>query len=360
MKKGNFIQPSKRLQFGNVVSGGTTQRRRAQEGDKTYTKAVQVPSGARTDKSSRIVYDADGNRIGRRVAGSRPMYVPDKKNAGSLSKQGAENINRSRGRTKKEIAQGTPSNRDMPRGAQPAPRRQAQPDGPAAPSRPAPRRPAPAPARRPSPRMEKVQSRSAKPLDSTGPKKSLQVAKPAAKPGASSAPASSGNKRVDKIKARAEKRVNKIQDRRAKAGKRGAVKEARKAGRAMVKEAKGKPMKKRMAGGLGAAAALGGAAGSLMQNSDNPTMQKIGKGLSTASNVAGAVSGGLPGLAKKAAGAGAPAPAKYGKIKAKKGTLKEPTNAGLKKLPKNVRNKMGFKKAGGMKDRRKGGYGKKK
>jgi len=349
MKKGSFIQPSKRLQFGNVVSGGTTQRRRAQEGDKTYTKAVQVPSGARTDKSSRIVYDADGNRIGRRVAGSRPMYVPDKKNAGSLSKQGAENINRSRGRTKKEIAQGTPSNRDMPRGAQPAPRRQAQPDGPAAPSRPAPRRrPAPAPARRPSPRVEKLQGKSAGPIDSKAPKQSLKVAKPAPKPAASSAPASSGNKRVDKIRARAEKRVGKIQDRRAKAGKKAAAKEARKAGRAMVREAKGKPAKRQM-GGLGAASVVGGLAGQAMQRSENPTMQKIGKGLSAVSGVAGAVAPGAK-----------PAPAKYGKIKAKKGTLKEPTNSGLKKLPKNVRNKMGFKKSGGMKDRRKGGYGKKK
>lgn len=44
------------------------------------------------------------------------------------------------------------------------------------------------------------------------------------------------------------------------------------------------------------------------------------------------------------------------KIKAeskKDGGLKTPTNKGLKKLPKNVRNKMGFKKEGGLKDRRK-------
>ena len=68
----------------------------------------------------------------------------------------------------------------------------------------------------------------------------MKVSKPAPKPAASSAPASSGNKRVDKIKARAEKRVSKIQDRRARSNKRAAVKEARAAGRAMVKEAKGK------------------------------------------------------------------------------------------------------------------------
>lgn len=198
--------------------------------------------------------------------------------------------------------------------------------------------------------------------------------------------------RVDRIKDRAARRVDRIEgrkerraERRQKIGaakskvvgaidnargamarrqearkeRRADIKGAKSAAKQSIREAKGKPAKRQM-GGLGAAAALGGAAGSLMQNSDNPTMQKIGKGLSTASNVAGAVSGGLPGLAKKAAGAGTPAPAKYGKIKAKKGTLKEPTNAGLKKLPKNVRNKMGFKKAGGMKDRRKGGYGKKK
>jgi hypothetical protein len=45
------------------------------------------------------------------------------------------------------------------------------------------------------------------------------------------------------------------------------------------------------------------------------------------------------------------------KIKAeskKDGGLKTPTNKGLKKLPKSVRNKMGFKKNGGyMKDRTK-------
>jgi hypothetical protein len=43
------------------------------------------------------------------------------------------------------------------------------------------------------------------------------------------------------------------------------------------------------------------------------------------------------------------------KIKAeskKDGGLKTPTNKGLKKLPKTVRNKMGFKKTGGVKDRR--------
>jgi hypothetical protein len=226
MKKGSIIEPSKKLQFGDVIPGGN--RRRAAEGDKTYTKAVKVPDGARTDKSSRIVYDADGNRIGRRVAASRPMYVPDKKNAGSLSRQGAENINRSRGRTRAELDAGAPSNRDAGR------------QQPSTPS-PAPRRPRPAPApRRPEAAPERVASRSAKPISQAGPSKSLKVAKPAPKPAASSAPASSGNKRVDRIKAKAEKRVGKIQDRRARSSKRAAVKEARAAGRAMVKEAKGK------------------------------------------------------------------------------------------------------------------------
>lgn len=229
MRRGRIVEPSKKLEFGDVIPGGN--RRRAAEGDKTYTKAVKVPEGARTDKSSRIVYDADGNRIGRRVAASRPMYVPDKKNAGSLSRQGAENINRSRGRTRAELDAGAPSNRDAGR------------QQPSTPS-PAPRRPRPAPApapRRPEAAPERVASRSAKALSQpTGGSRSLKVAKPEPKPAAASAPASSGNKKVDKIKARAEKRVGKIQDRRARSSKRAAVKEARAAGRAMVKEAKGK------------------------------------------------------------------------------------------------------------------------
>ena len=119
-----------------------------------------------------------------------------------------------------------------------------------------------------------------------------------------------------------------------------------------------------MAGGLGAAAALGGAAGSMMQNSNNPTMQKIGKGLSTASNVAGVVSGGVPGLlAKKAgAGGGAPAAAKYGKMKGKKGMMKyRPGGAkpDYLDMDKDGNKKESMKKA--LKDRRgRGGYGKRK
>ena len=171
------------------------------------------------------------------------------------------------------------------------------------------------PKRTTPPKPEELKGRDAGPLPRKLPEQKLQVAKPS-KPSKPEASAPAGKKtRAEKIVARGTKRAQKIVDRRAK---RADVKSARAEARNIVRGAKGKPMKKRMAGGLGAAAALGGAAGSMMQNSDNPTMQKIGKGLSTASNVAGVVSGGVPGLLNKAAAGGgeaAPAAAKYGKMK---------------------------------------------
>lgn len=346
MSKGNYLDKGpKQLQFGDVVSGSTS---KAKAGDKTYSKAVGLPEGATT--RSGVVYDGDGNRIGKRVAASTPKYVPDTRNAGSRSKQAADYINRSRGKTKAEMEA---ERRERERNATTStvPRQSAEPDGPPAPSTPSqPRRRTPAPeARRPAPRMEKVESKKATTVQRDAPKKELMTAK--AKPSKPEASAPAGKKtRAEKIVARGRKRAQKVVDRRAK---RADVKSARAEARNIVRGAKGKPMKKRMVGGLGAAAALGGAAGGLMQNSDNPTVQKIGQGLSTVSNVAGMVGG-------KAAPA--PAAAKYGKMKGKKGMMKY--KAGGAKpdyldMDKDGNKKESMKKA--LKDRRsRGGYGKKK
>ena len=249
-KLGDYLgKGPKKLQFGNVVSGAPTKK--AKEGDKTYSKAVAVPEGSRTDKSSRIVYDSSGKRIGRRVAASTPKYVPDVRNAGSTSKQAAASINRSRGKTKAQMA----AERRSEAGRRPAPRQSAQPDGPAAPSRPAPRRPAPAPtpARRPAAAPSKVQAKGAKAVAQAGPSKSLKTDKPAAKASTPMA-AKKPSGRAAKVMARAETRAGRIQDRRGrrmmkkagKAGMRAEVKSARAAGRKMVKEAKGKAMMGKM------------------------------------------------------------------------------------------------------------------
>ena len=226
-KLGDYLDKGpKKLQFGDPIPGGS--RRRAAEGDKLYRAAVALPEGATTG-SGRIVYDKDGNRIGRRVAASTPKYVPDARNAGSRSKQSADYINRSRGRTKAEIAR-----------ERPAPRQSAQPDGPPAPPRrstPAqPRRRTPAP-RRPEAAPSKVASKGAKAIAQAGPSKSLKMSKPAAKTAAPVAEKKPTG-RAAKISARAERRVGRIKDRRAKkAGKsnmRAEVKSARAAGRKMV------------------------------------------------------------------------------------------------------------------------------
>lgn len=244
-KLGDYLgKGPKKLQFGSVVSGAPTKK--AKEGDKTFSKAVKVPEGARTDKSSRIVYDSSGKRIGRRVAGSRPMYVPDVRNAGSRSRQAAESINRSRGKTRAQME----AERRSEAGRRPAPRQSAQPDGPAAPSRPS----TPAPARRrPVAAPSRVQAKGPKAVAQTGPSKSLKTAKPTAKtstPMAEKKPTG----RAAKVMARAETRAGKIKDRRARKmakkmdrrGMRAEVKSARAAGRKMVKEAKGKAMMGKM------------------------------------------------------------------------------------------------------------------
>ena len=246
-KLGDYLgKGPKKLQFGNVVSGAPTKK--AKEGDKTYSKAVAVPEGSRTDKSSRIVYDSSGKRIGRRVAASTPKYVPDVRNAGSTSRQAAASINRSRGKTKAQMA----AERRSEAGRQPAPRQSAQPDGPAAPSRPRRSTPAPAP-RRPAAAPSKVQAKGAKAVAQAGPSKSLKTAKPAAKASTPMA-AKKPSGRAAKVMARAETRAGKIQDRRGrrmmkkagKAGMRAEVKSARAAGKKMVKEAKGKAMMGKM------------------------------------------------------------------------------------------------------------------
>lgn len=260
MKKKNKIgdyldKGPKKLQFGDVVSGAPTKK--AKEGDKTYSKAVAVPEGSRTDKSSRIVYDSSGKRIGRRVAASTPKYVPDVRNAGSTSKQAAASINRSRGKTKAQMA----AERRSEAGRQPAPRQSAQPDGPAAPPRRRrPSTPAPA-ARRPAPRVEAVKAKTAKAIAQAGPDKSLKMSKPAAKTAAPMA-AKKPSGRAAKVMARAETRAGRIQDRRggrmakkaAKAGMRAEVKSARAAGKKMVKKAKGKAMMGKMKYQMGAVA----------------------------------------------------------------------------------------------------------
>mgnify|MGYP003122985117 CR=1 FL=1 len=234
-KLGDYLAKGpKKLQFGDPIPGGS--RRRAAEGDKTYTKAVRIPAGFRAEKNGKV-YDGDGNLVGRRVAGSRPMYLPNKKNAGTLSRQGAENINRSRGRTRAEMDAGAPSNRDAGR------------QQPSTPS-PAPRRPRPAPApRRPEAAPEKVAAKGPKAVAQAGPSKSLKVAKPAAKPAAPVAEKKPSG-RAGRISARAERRAGRIKDRRAKkagkSGMRAEVKSARAAGRKMVKEAKGKAMMGKM------------------------------------------------------------------------------------------------------------------
>ena len=253
MKRGSIVEPSKRIRFGegdfgDVVSGATD---KAKAGDKTYSKAVGLPEGATT--RGRVVYDKDGNRIGRRVAASTPKYVPDERNAGSRSKQAADHINRSRGKTKAEME------RERNSGTQPAPRQSAQPDGPPAPSRPStpsrPRRRTPE-ARRPAPRMETVKSKKATTVQRDTPKRELMTAK--AKP-ASTAPKASESSgkmtRPERIMARATKKANKITDRRAKKASKKARKEDIKAAKMqaknLVRGAKGKPMKKAKSGDFG-------------------------------------------------------------------------------------------------------------
>lgn len=252
MKRGSIVEPSKRLQFGDVVSGATS-RAKAKEGDKTYSKAVGLPEGATT--RSRVVYDKDGNRIGRRVASSTPKYVPDERNAGSRSKQAADYINRSRGKTKAEMEA---ERRERERNATTStvPRQSAEPDGPPAPSRPStpsrPRRRTPE-ARRPAPRMESMKGKKATTVQRDTPKRELMTAK--AKP-ASTAPKASESSgkmtRPERIMARATKKANKIKDRRAgKAGKKAKkedIKAAKMQAKNLVRGAKGKPMKKAMSG----------------------------------------------------------------------------------------------------------------
>ena len=377
MKRGSFIEPSKRLQFGDVVSGTTTSK--AKEGDKTYSRAVGLPEDATTRKG--IVYDNDGNRIGRRVAASTPKYVPDERNAGSRSKQAADYINRSRGKTKAEIAaerkkrETNATKTTVPVSARERKQNQAQGSGakdqqgrvkPSTDSRtgksgsnaaskefPKKRMPA-----KPAP-VAPIQKKGPGPIESGAKKPGLQTPKAPQTPSAPEKKETpTGNKRIDRIKRRAEKKVGRIEDRRAKrAGKetkRADIKAAKAGAKAMVREAKGKT--KRQMGGLGAASMIGGVAGQAMQNSDNPTMQKIGKGLSAVSNVAGVVGG------KPAAPAAAPAPAKYGKMKGKKGMMKyRPGGAkpDYLDMDKDGNKTESMKKA--LKDRRsRGGYGRKK
>jgi len=278
-KLGEYLDKGpKKLQFGNVVSGAPTKK--AKEGDKTFSKAVGLPEGATT--RNRIVYDKDGNRIGRRVAASTPKYVPDVRNAGSRSRQAAESINRSRGKTKAQME----AERRSEAGRRPAPRQSAQPDGPAAPSRPRPSTPAPA-RRRPSAAPSKVQAKGPKAVAQTGPSKSLKTAKPTAKtstPMAEKKPTG----RAAKVMARAETRAGKIKDRRARKmakkmdrrGMRAEVKSARAAGRKMVKEAKGRAtmgkMRYQMGEMKGSGKKSGGDFGKLsvkagIDNNPNPT-----------------------------------------------------------------------------------------
>jgi hypothetical protein len=101
--------------------------------------------------------------------------------------------------------------------------------------------------------------------------------------------------------------------------KRADVDRARASAKANVQEAKGR--KRATMGAMGVASTIGGMAGNAMQNSDNPTAQKIGKGLAGASNIAGAVSGGGDG-----------AKAKKGRYKAKFGMLS--VKAGIDNNPK--------------------------
>lgn len=101
---GDYMEPSKEVKFGGPskpmkYSPGGEKK----EGDKTYTRAVALPEGA-TSNYKGEVFDKDGNKIGKRVSGSTPKYVPNERNAGSRSKEAADYINRSRGRTKAQIA----------------------------------------------------------------------------------------------------------------------------------------------------------------------------------------------------------------------------------------------------------------
>lgn len=259
MKGGSFIEPSKRLQFGDVISGSTSSSRKpAKEGDKTYSKAVALPEGATTDKSSRIVYDSNGKRIGRRVAASTPKYVPDVRNAGSTSKQAADYINRSRGKTKAEMAGTTGGSSSAGQKDEVQAKKEAYnkldreeemrksvsrghvyPKNPTV-KNPTAKKPT---AKKPEP-LKELESRKAAPIaqkpESTK-KQGIQT-RPSA-PAAPKKPESSegsGNKRIDRIKRRAEKKVSRIQDRRSKKEN---VKAAKAGARAMIREAKGKPAK---------------------------------------------------------------------------------------------------------------------
>ena len=93
--KSSFVEPNKELKFGGKpMKYGPGGEKKA--GDKTYTKAVAIPEGF-TSNYKGEVFDADGKKVGRKVAGSSPKYVPNERNAGSLSQQAADYINRSRG-----------------------------------------------------------------------------------------------------------------------------------------------------------------------------------------------------------------------------------------------------------------------
>lgn len=109
--KSNFIEPNKELKFGGKpMKYGPGGEKKA--GDKTYSRAVAIPEGF-TSNYKGEVFDADGKKVGRKVAGSSPKYLPNERNAGSLPQQSADFINRSRGTRKSDQAAMDKSNAEM-------------------------------------------------------------------------------------------------------------------------------------------------------------------------------------------------------------------------------------------------------
>lgn len=242
MKGGSFIEPSKRLQFGDVISGTPETSAASSRPGKVKTKTengvtymwdvseskwvrVTMPKGKSSSTTS-----AKNQKSQTKSANESPRAKKQNQSQGSEAKGTEGEI-----LEKRENRTGKSGSNARPTGPTDEQMRESVSRGHVYPKKPTAKKPEP---------LKELESRKAAPIaqkpESTK-KQGIQT-RPSA-PAAPKKPESSegsGNKRIDRIKRRAEKKVSRIQDRRSKKEN---VKAAKAGARAMIREAKGKPAK---------------------------------------------------------------------------------------------------------------------
>jgi len=223
MKGGSFMEPSKRLKFGDVISGSTKSKK---------GEAGEIEAARKEIYQS--MAEADAKELGKHAEWK-------KYNTSKDTQKFRDAADAYEAEQKKKREAGTTSG--IPGTGRPNTQGTARPSATSRPSTSTPKRKASTPtAKPPMAKAAPLQRKETKSVEGPAVKKQGVQTKSAPSTSSTKSASSegSGNKRIDRIKRRAEKKVSRIENRR---GRRENIKQTKNEARAMIRNAKGKPAK---------------------------------------------------------------------------------------------------------------------